>query len=217
MNEYLTLLEGLTTRIAAVDAANKELENKLDAIITGATTKERYEARKAAAADIDKITAEMNKNQATKDILTLTKKLAVEMYAKTAANNFINACKAGAKNLIDTPMHYKKFKAAAAAALSDDNGIISYHYYTIKVNYPYYSPIGYYDITAFFTGTEGIITAADAEKATCYQIIPAAELEKIAVDAIQAKKEVDAIKEKAKKEVDAIREQFNNFYAINID
>lgn len=217
MNEYITLIENLRAAADGHKKTNTALEADLDKIITGDTIKARYEARKNNAAAIDNICKKISENNAAAEVVNLAIKIAVEMYAKEAANRVIDAIKAGAKNLLDTPMHYKKFKAAAAEALKDDNGVMYNHYYNFMICYPYYSPIGNYEITVLYTSTEGIITEADAEKATKYDLIPAADIVKTAAAAIQAKKEVDAIKEAAKKEVDAIKARFNTVYAVNID
>ena len=217
MNAYLTLIEKLANQAAALDAKNTALEIELNKIVTGDTIKERVEARKAAKNDLDAIAAKMAKVEAEKNAVVLAKKIAVEMYAKEAANRFIEACKAGQKGLIDTPTHYKKFKAAAAEALNEKDAIITSHYYTFNVHFQYYSVIGCYDLSALYTNTQGIITAADAEKAKVFDLIPAADIERIAANAIQDQKKVNRIKEDAKKEIEVIKGKYNTLYAITID
>ena len=208
MNEYLVFIEGIATRIKAAKEAADAAEAAIDSLITGDTIKARYECRKINEGRL--IELEKKYSDATAEIerLQTCKKIAVEMYAKQTANQFIQAVKAGAKNLLEVPMHYKKFKAAAEAVLAGSEGLLHNHYYTVEISFPYYSKVGNYDITAFYTGSEGIITAADAEKASSYTLIPAADIEKWVNEAAADAAKVAEIKENAKKEISSISEKY---------
>ena len=208
MNEYLTFIEGINARTKAAKAAADAAEAAIDSLITGDTIKVRYECRKINEGRL--IELEKKYSDALNEVerLQTCKKIAVEMYAKEVANQFIQAVKAGTKNLIDTPMHYKKFKAAAEAILDGSEGILTHHYYTIEISFPYYSKVGNYDITAFYTGAEGIITAADAEKSKSYITIPAAHIEQWVDEAAADAAKVAEIKENAKKEISNISEKY---------
>lgn len=139
------------------------------------------------------------------------------MYIKLAANRFIEACKAGTKNLIDTPTHYKKFKAAAAAALDEENAIIYNRYTCIKLDFMYYSAVGYNELTALYTSAEGVISAADAERAKLYTITPAADIEKIVADYNRDAVKAENIKKAAEAEIAKIANKYINIACLNIE
>lgn len=216
-NSYLELIEKKRAFIKAAEAEVDALNAKIDALITGTTIKERYEARKAAKNEIDAINIKIGRATDAAAEAKLVIKVAAEMYCKLAANRFIEACKAGTKNLIDTPAHYKKFKAAAAAALDEENAIITNHYSGYYVNFMYYSVMGYNEIIALYTSGEGVISAADAERATVYTITPAEDIEKIVAnfnrDAIKAKN----IKKAAEDEINALAANYTKITSLRIE
>lgn len=216
-NAYLELIEKKRAFIAAAEAEIDTLSDEINKLITGDSIKERYEARKAAKAEIDAIEVKIGRAADAAAEAKLVIKVATEMYCKLAANRFIEACKAGTKNLIDTPAHYKKFKAAAAAALDEENAIIYNNYSCIKVNFMYYSAVGYNEITALYTSGEGVITAADAERAKTYTITPAADIEKIVNDYNRDAAKAENIKKAAEAEINKIAEKYVKIACLNIE
>ena len=217
MNNYIDIMNKIRAAKDAEKAKEAALNAKLDAIITGATIKERYEARKLNKTALDEIGAELTAVNNEIAVLDLAIKICVEMHAKQAANRFIEACKAGKKGLIDTPTHYKKFKAAAAEALNEENAIINTNYYTVKVSFMYYSVIGHNDTTALYTAAENIITAQDAEKAKLYELTPAENIEAIARAAVQDAQTINEIYKKADEAAAAIKEKYSNVYAVTFE
>lgn len=216
MNNYLVRLDHFRSVKAVKAEELKAIEAELDAVYKDCDSlKKRVETRKNSEAVLDDICSRMNEKNNEIKILDNCIKVAQEMIAKEAANKLIVAFKAGEKNLLNVPTHYKKFKNAVEKVLGEAGGYISHHYYTMTYYTPYYSPAGIQEIYILTTENEGgPVTPEAVEKTKPFDLIPVEDIEAAVIKAMQAKKAIEEIEKKAKAEIDAIKAENNACDAI---
>lgn len=210
-NNYLTKLDHFKGVKNTKAAELAELEKALDKLYQGCDSlKDRIAAHKANEALIAEIAEKMSAKQDEIKALDYCIKVAQEMIAKQTANRIKSEIKAGNKNLVNVPTHYKKFKNEIDKITGTDGGYISDSFYTIYYKTPYYSPAGSQELYIVTTKLGGnTITPADAEQIKLYDLIPAAQIETRVKKALQAKKQLDELEKKHKEKTDAIRAKHN--------
>lgn len=216
--DYIAIMDHLRSVRNIKEDREKILDSMTDKYYkTGETFKDRLQFREDHKAEVEPLEKEQAEILEDIEIIDISIKLCKEMYSKAVVNEIIAAFKNHKKNLIDTPLHYKKFEKAFKEVIQNEKCYISNNGYTIYIVFPYYNDITGKQEIYFCNPDNNMVTESEAKKLKYFDLIEPNNILEIVKERQAAKKKLEKMVEEFKANYNKIKEPFNNSNVLNIE